>query len=75
LELVLTKSPDDFGIGIRRYRHQRVSVHVGIKSKGRARQREPLGACTVGRVGDSFFDIAEQVAIDPTQTENGRDHD
>jgi hypothetical protein len=72
LELVLTKSPDDFGIGIRRYRRQRVSVHVSIKSRGRARQREPLGACIVRRVGDSFFDIAEQVVIEPTQIENGR---
>jgi hypothetical protein len=73
LELVLTKSPDDYGIGIRRYRRQRVSVHVSIKSKGRARQREPLGARTVRRVGDSFFfDIAEQVVIEPTQIEKGR---
>lgn len=65
-ELALTKSTNDCGVSIRRYRHQRVSVHVTITRIGRARPREPLGASTVRRDGDTFFfKIAEQVEIEP----------
>jgi hypothetical protein len=48
------------------------SVYVGVSKLGRARPREPLGACTVRRIGDSFFNIAEQVIIEPTRIENER---
>jgi hypothetical protein len=40
-------------------------VHVTVKGLGRARQKKPLGGCTVRRVGDTFlFAIAEQVTIE-----------
>jgi hypothetical protein len=64
-ELALTKAANNVGVGIRRYPKQRVSVHVTVKSIGRARPRETIGTCTVRRDGDTFFfNIAEQVLIE-----------
>jgi hypothetical protein len=64
-ELALTKSTNNFGVGIRRYDKQRVCVHISVKGLGRALPRQPMGTCTVRRNGDSFFAIAEQVIIEP----------
>jgi hypothetical protein len=64
--LALTKATDNVGVGIRRYPKQRPCVHVTVKSIGRARPKETIGACAVRREGDTFFfHIAEQVVIEP----------
>jgi hypothetical protein len=64
--LALTRANDDVGVGIRRYPKQRVCVHITVKTLGRARPKDPIGACTVRRDGESFFfAIADQVLIEP----------
>jgi hypothetical protein len=63
-----TKATNNYGVGIRRYKQQRVCVHVNVKGFGKARARQPIGTCTVRRVADTFFfGIAEQVAIEPRE--------